>query len=244
MLNKANLRDLIATTGLVILHKLDSNRRFFSPCELEIWWMTSKNNRAPFLYYIKLCVTFQNHWWIQTGVTVRKCSIQVKIDNFFVSRDLEIWCMTLKNNRALLLYYVKPCASFQSHRWIQTWVTVWKHSIRIVISAFLSCVTLKFDGWPWKPIGHLLYAASSLMHNFIAISEFKHELQSGNAQIVSKSAIFCPVLPWYSTHDLEQGKSEGFDSSNRPSNLTQIGFKSSIFQPVWAWNLMDDPKKQ
>ena len=53
--NKANLRDLIAATGLVILLKLDSNRQFFRPCDLEIWWMTSKNNRAPLLYYIKLC---------------------------------------------------------------------------------------------------------------------------------------------------------------------------------------------
>ena len=38
--NKANLRDLIAATGLVILLKLDLNRQFFSPCDLEIWWMT------------------------------------------------------------------------------------------------------------------------------------------------------------------------------------------------------------
>ena len=30
----------------------------------------------------------------------------------------------------------------------------------------------------------------------------------------------------------KQGKSEGFDSCNRPSNLTQIGFKLSIFQPM------------
>ena len=29
----------------------------------------------------------------------------------------------------------------------------------------------------------------------------------------------------------KQGKSEGFDSCDRPSNLTQNGFKSSIFQP-------------
>ena len=42
----------------------------------------------------------------------------------------------------------------------------------------------------------------------------------------------------------QQGKSEGFDSCDRPSNLTQTGFKSSIFQPVWPWYLMDDPKKQ
>ena len=34
--NKANLRDLIAATGLVILLKLDLNRRFFSPYDLEI----------------------------------------------------------------------------------------------------------------------------------------------------------------------------------------------------------------
>ena len=36
----------------------------------------------------------------------------------------------------------------------------------------------------------------------------------------------------------EQSKSEGFDSCDRTSNRTQIGFKSSIFQPVWSWNLM------
>ena len=49
-LNKANLRDLIAATGLVILLKLDSNRRFFSPCDLEIWWMTQKKKIGHLLY--------------------------------------------------------------------------------------------------------------------------------------------------------------------------------------------------
>ena len=58
--------------------KLDSNRRFFRPCDREIWWMTSKNNRALLLYYVKLCTSFQIHLWIQTGVTVRKRSIRVK----------------------------------------------------------------------------------------------------------------------------------------------------------------------
>ena len=29
----------------------------------------------------------------------------------------------------------------------------------------------------------------------------------------------------------QQGKSDGFDSCDRPSDLTQIGFKSSIFRP-------------
>ena len=69
---KANLRDLIAATGLVILLKFDPNHRFFVPCDLEIWWMALENNRAPLLYYIKLCASFQIHRWIQIGITVRK----------------------------------------------------------------------------------------------------------------------------------------------------------------------------
>ena len=92
------------------------NRRFFVLCDLEIWQMTLKNNRATLLYYVKLCASVQSHRWIQFGVTVRKLSIRVKIgDFFFVPCDLEIWCMTLKNNRAPLLCYFKLSASFRSH---------------------------------------------------------------------------------------------------------------------------------
>ena len=52
--------------------KLDSNRQFFRPCDLEIRWMTLENNRAPLLCYVKLCAAFRSHCWIQTGVTIRK----------------------------------------------------------------------------------------------------------------------------------------------------------------------------
>ena len=49
------------------------NRRFFVPCELEIWRMTSKNNnRTPLLCHCKFRASFRNHVPIQTGVTVRK----------------------------------------------------------------------------------------------------------------------------------------------------------------------------
>ena len=88
--------------------------------------MTLENNRAPLLYYIKLCTSFQSHGWIQTGVTVRKHSIRGKICNFFVLCDLEIWRMTLKNNRVPLLCYFKLWASLCSHWWIKTGVTVRK----------------------------------------------------------------------------------------------------------------------
>ena len=51
-------------------------------------------------------------------------------------------------------------------------------------------MTLKFNGWPGKTIGHLFYAMSSFAHYFKAISEFKLEWQPGNAEFWSKSAIF------------------------------------------------------
>ena len=182
--NKANLRDLLAATGLVILLKLDSNRRFFSPCDLENWWMTSKNYK--------------------TWVTVRKHSIRVKNQRFIVPCDLKIWRITLKNYRAPLLCCFKLCASFHSHRWIQTKVTVPKHSIRVKIGDLLSRVTLKFDEWPWKTIGHLFYVASSFLHHFIAIGDFKLKLQSGNAQFGSNATLFRAVWPWNLMDDLQK----------------------------------------
>ena len=53
--------------------------RFLESCDLEIWCMTLKINRAPLLCYFKLCVLFRIHQWFQTGETVRKRPIWVKI---------------------------------------------------------------------------------------------------------------------------------------------------------------------
>ena len=123
---------------------------------------------------------------------------------FFVLCDLKIWRMTLKNNRAPLLCCFKLCASFHSHQWILTGVTVRKRLIRVKIDDFFRCVTLIFDRWPSKTIGHLFYATSSFLHHFKAIRKLKLELQSGNAQFGSKSTIFCPAWPWNLTDDLEK----------------------------------------
>ena len=57
-----------------------------------------------------------------------------------------------------------------------------KRPIWVKIGDVLHRVTLKFYGWPWKTIGHLSFAVSSFVQHFIAIGEFKLELQSGNAQ--------------------------------------------------------------
>ena len=116
-------------------------QRFLEQCDLEIWRMTLQNNSAPLLCYFKLCAAFRSHWWIQTGVTVRKRPIWVKFRQFLEPCDLEILRMTLQNNRAPFLCYFKLCASFHSHWWIQIWVTVRKRSIRVKIDDFFSRVT-------------------------------------------------------------------------------------------------------
>ena len=150
--------------------------------------MMLENKRAPLLCYFKLCASFRSHWWIQTRVTVRKRPIWVIFDDFLSH-------VTLKFDF---------CASFRSHWWIQTGVTVRKCSIRVKIYNFFSRVTSKFYGWCWKTIGHLFYATSSFVHHFVAIGEFKLELQSWNAQSGSNSTIFRAVWLWNLTDDLEK----------------------------------------
>ena len=63
-------------------------RRFVEPCDIEIWHMTLQNNRTPLLCYFKLCASFRSHWWIQTGVTVRK-----RLDGIMTSVTLtfDLW---------------------------------------------------------------------------------------------------------------------------------------------------------
>ena len=92
------------------------------------------------------------------------------------------------------------------------------------LAIFLSRVTLKFDEWPWKTIGHLFYATSSFVHHFVAIGEFKLELQSGNTQIGSKSVIFLAVWPWNLTDDLE---------NNRAPFLSNIKLYAPFHHQMW-----------
>ena len=120
-------------------------------------------------------------------------------------------------------------------------------------------VTLKFDVWPWKTIGHLYYATSSSLHHFVVIGEFKLELQSGNAQIGSKSTIFFSrvtlqfdVWPWKTIGHLFYSTSSfvhhlvtiGVLKLELQSGNAQFGSNSKIFRAVWPWNLTDDLEKQ
>ena len=144
--NKENLRDLIAATGLVISLKLDSNHRFFSHETLKFDWWPRKI--TGHLFYIKS--SFVHHLnplgEFELQLLSGNAQFGSKSAIFFAPCDLEIQWMTLKNNMDPLLFYITLFASFQSHRWIQTKVTVRKRSIRAKMGDFLPRGTLKFDG--------------------------------------------------------------------------------------------------
>ena len=147
-------------------HNVGQNQRFLEPCDLTIWRKTLKNNRVPLLCYFKLCASFRSHWWIQTGVTVQKPPIWVKIDDFFSRVTLQFDLWPWKINRAPLLCYFKLCASFRSHWWIQTGVTIRKRPIWVKFDDFFTSVTLTFDLWP-RP-----FAWTSLLSLVITLENF------------------------------------------------------------------------
>ena len=83
--------------------------------------------------------------------------------------DLEIWRMTLKNNRAPLLNNIKLCASFYYDIWIQTGVPVRKR-----LSWLLTSVTLTFDPRPWPFARTSLLSLVRNPENFMMIRWWEH----------------------------------------------------------------------
>ena len=136
--NKANLRDLIAATGLVIFIKFDPNHR------------------------LSARVTLKFHGW------------RWKIIGhlFYITSSL-------------VHHFKSICES--------------KPNLQSGNTQIGSKWVIFCPVWPWnltddlkKMIGHLFYIASSFVHHFIAISEFKIELQSQNSQFLSISMFFVP----------------------------------------------------
>ena len=122
--------------------KFGSKSMIFVPCDLEIWRVTFKNNSHIFY----ATSSFSHHF-----IAMGKFKLQLQSYNtqfgkivYFSPCDLEIWRMTLERNRAPHLTYFKLCASFHSHRSIQTLVTVRKRQIRVKIGD-LPCPV-----WPWN----------------------------------------------------------------------------------------------
>ena len=163
--------------------------------------MTFKNNRAPLLRVIKLYASFHHHMWIQTGVTVRK-RLSWVLTSVTLTFDLWPWPFAWTS---LLSLVITP-ENFMMIRW-------WEHSQKGVTDRQTDGQTdrqtektIHRAAWSQlKTIGHLFYATSSFVHHFVAIGDFKLELQSGNAQFGTNSTIFS-VRPWNLRDALEYNR--------------------------------------
>ena len=80
-----------------------------------------------------------------TGLVISPKSDQNR--RFFGPWDLQLWRMTLKNNREPFPCLYKLCVSFHNHPWIRIRVTRRKHSYQNKLSGFFSSqCTHSFSG--------------------------------------------------------------------------------------------------
>ena len=101
----------------------------------------------------------------------------------------------------------------------------------IQIVNFSTRVTVKFDGWPQKTMGHFFYTTSSFVHHFKSTGEFKLDLPR-NAQFGTKLVKCYPVWPWNLMDDL--GKQYG-TSSMLLQALCSISYPS--VNSNWSYSL-------
>ena len=152
------------------------------------------------------CASFRSHQSIQTGVTVRKRPIRAKIGDVLSGVTLKFYGRPWKTIGHLFYATSRFVHHFeaisQPKRELQSTHSMLLQALYIISQPsvnsnpsystetgyILSCVTLKFAGWPRKTIGHLFCAASKFMHHFVVICKFNLELRSGNGQIGAK---FC-----------------------------------------------------
>ena len=188
-LNKANLRDLIAETGLVILLKLDSNRRFFARVTLKCDGWPRQIIRHVFYTTSSLNLSIISDPSVNSNWSYSPETANLGQNRRFsrVTFEFDVWPWKTIGH----LFY--STSSFVHH-----FVAIAEFKLNYSpetpnlgqIWLFLRPCDLEIWLWPWKTIGHLFYKTSSFVHYFVAISDFKLEIQSGNSQFGSKSTIF------------------------------------------------------
>ena len=187
--SKANLRDLIAATGLVIsnwIHIVNFSARV--TVKFDGWPCKTVGH-----------LSYATSSFVHHFVPIGELKLELQTGNAqFGSKSTIFWAVWPRD------FTDDPQQGKSEGFESCDRPIVRKRPIWVKVGDVLSLVTLKFYGWPWKRIGHLFFAVSSFVQHFIAIGEFKLELQSGNDQFESNSMIFRAMWPWNLTEDLEK----------------------------------------
>ena len=124
---------------------IEPNRRFFGSSDLDIWRMTSKNNRSPFPCHCKLCASLRTHAQIQTGVEVRERPNWGKI--CFDLCVLDLWPFAWTSHLSMVI---------TPKNVISRWQTLWKKRHRQTDGQKFSWWQLKTHTWKnWGPLHKL-----------------------------------------------------------------------------------------
>ena len=148
--NKANLRDLIAATSIVILLKLDSIRRFFGLYSISqeiCTWLLLCCGYTLTDFPISIRLTSLALWQSNDCPSASKATL-MNMDKYFMWIHYE---RLHNHNKA-------------------------KHNKTVCIFLGIYCMTMTFDGWPRKSVGQLFYTRLSFVHHWKASGEFKLEL--------------------------------------------------------------------
>ena len=136
-----------------------------------------EKNRTPLLCHLKLYTSFHSHLWFQTGVTVLKGSIWVKIFDFLASKfDRSPW-----KTMGHLFYAI---SGFVHH---SVAICELKLGLQSGNTQLGSKSSIFLPVWPWNLTGDLEKQKDNFfmplklcMYHFVAICDFKLEIQSGN----------------------------------------------------------------
>ena len=163
--------------------------------------------------------------------------------------------MTFKNYRTPLRSIIKLYASFHHHMWIQIGATVRKR-----LSWVLTSVTLTFDLWPWPFAWTSLLSLVITPENVMMIRWWEHGEKGvtdgqTDGQTDRRTDRTSHIAAWsqlktvghlfyvasiFMHHFIAIGE---FKLKLHSGNA-RFGSKSTIYCPVWPWNLTDDLEKQ
>ena len=151
-------------------------RRFLEPCDLEIWRMTFKNNRAPLLSIIKLYASFHCHMWIQTGVRVRK-RLSWVLTSVTLTFDLWPWPFAWTS---LLTMVITP-ENFMMIRW-------WEHGEKGVTDGQTDGRTentICRAAWSQLKIHYFLFNTSTFIQRKCCFTFPSHNASSDYSKLLS-----------------------------------------------------------
>ena len=174
---------------------LDSGINWRIFCPMRPWTLTDDRAKQweHLFYYLELCAPLQSDRLIKTRNIVQKCAIWVKISDFIAPYDLAFWEMTLKT----IGHIFDATSSFVCH-----FITISELKLESKtrnaqfeskLMFVLSCVTLKFNKWPWKAIGQLFHATSGFVHDFIAIVDWNWGYSPGTSNLGQYRWFLCRV---------------------------------------------------